>query len=470
MRTLGGIYCINAISFLSNLAAVFVFINFSGANGYGTYGIYLVFLSAYYLWEICIVKSALIIQQEKETDSIYDSDFRAVAFLRGSFIPFVIGSLVLVALGNTIYPVDAQTWVGGSAVAFIVACEHFFGYPANRLVYHLTIQNRFQAIYILRLGSTFLRHACAWGVLILTGSVQWAMAAILIKGIALGAFSLWWIKRKISRIQSTGICISKSQLVMLGGFFGAAIALLALQEIPSFYINRFYGRVNLGIYRSFYDIVNAVWFLATIYPTILFAHLLKNNASPQIATRNLFFSVWSKRISLFHLVFFFIVCFCISFDRLLSINFIPKMPYLIGLTGGVAILGYSRFLIEVAQSHKLSSQVLVSTLVAFSVVIIVFYFSAVDFGINAVAWAWLIGQTVFFILLKVALHFSRVQSAKDQWDVVILVLPILTLTIFYSFLSQELILGISALGALSGIVVLIMLLLRPFNVRQCAVS
>jgi hypothetical protein len=243
-----------------------------------------------------------------------------------------------------------------------------------------------------------------------------------------------------------------------------------LQEIPSFYINRFYGRENLGIYRSFYDIVNAVWFLATIYPTILFAHLLKNNASPQIATRNLFFSVWSKRISLFHLVFFFIVCLCISFDRLLSINFIPKMPYLIGLTGGVAILGYSRFLIEVAQSHKLSSQVLVSTLVALSVVIIVFYFSAVDFGINAVAWAWLIGQTVFFILLKAALHFSRVQSAKDQWDVVILVLPILTLTIFYSFLSQELILGISALGALSGIVVLITLLLRPFNVRQCAVS
>jgi len=345
MRMLLGIYGINALAFISNLAAVFVFWALAGPSGYGSYGIYIVFLAVYYLWEIAVIKTALVVHQETAPDGEYRSDLRAVSFLRGSLIPFVGGSVLLVAAGNLVYPYDPATQVGGAFVMLVVALEHLSGYSSNRLVYHLTVAKEFRSIYILRLGATLLRHVCSWGVLLLTGSVVWAVASIVIKGVVLGIFSKVWIARKFTLPAAATMRLDRSRFALVASFFGAALTVVVMQELPSVYIDRSYGRESLGVYRSFYDVVAVVWFLATIYPTILFSALLEDGSRARTKNTQDFIAFWSDRVAVLHLAYFLGACLLLALAPLFLRGWPESMTYAAGVAGGVVILGYNRFLV-----------------------------------------------------------------------------------------------------------------------------
>jgi hypothetical protein len=463
MKRIVGIYGINAVAFLSNLAAIYVFLRLSGPEGYGTYGIYIVFLAAYYLWDISVVKSALLINQEGRRNNAEEPHIRAVMFLRASIVPVLLGSLILVAFGNNIYPVDARSLVGGTFIGLIVAGEHILGYRVNRLIYHLTVDSKFQTIYNLRLGATLLRHTCSWGVLLVTGSFQWAIAAILIKGLILGVVAECWIRRSFALAMPAGFRISQAQLVMVCSFFGAAFAVVVMQELPSLYIDRVHGRESLGIYRSFYDVLSAVWFVATVYPTILFAALLRYIGSLETQSGGLFVTYWSKRLSLFHLVYFLAVCAGLTTGNILSGGALAIMPYLVGVAGGVSILGYSRYLIEVAQARHLGRQIFVATLASALVVALILWCAPRNAGLIVIAWAWLIGQTFFFAFVKTVLVAAKTQLANEQFDTAILVLPVVSISAIHSYVSEGLFLALCALGGLIGAAILIALLFRRFN-------
>ncbi|HRO50512.1 MAG TPA: oligosaccharide flippase family protein, partial [Hyphomicrobium sp.] len=361
MKTLISVYGINALAFLSNLAAVFVFLALAGPAGYGSYGVYIVFFAVYYLWDISLIKTTLVVHDDARRQGVPDPTAHAVSFLRGSLLPFVAGSLVLIASGNLIYSVDPATGIGGRIVMLIVAGEHLLSYPVNRVIFHLTLEKRFRTIYTLRLAATLLRHAASWGVLLLTGSVFWAIVAILLKGLVVGAVSLYWIADRFPTVRRSRLRLARGDLAIVLSFFAAAVVVVVMQELPSLFIDRTYGREALGAYRMLYDIVAAVWFLATIYPTILFSSLLAGKAQRTPEETTAFLVRIGDRLALFHLAYFLGVCALILIERSFLWGRL-EASYAFGVVAGVSILGYSRFLVEVAQAYGRGRLVLGATL------------------------------------------------------------------------------------------------------------
>jgi len=462
MKMLLGIYGINALAFLSNLAAVFVFWALAGPSGYGSYGIYIVFLAVYYLWDIAVIKTALVVHQETAPDGESGSGSRAVSFLRGSLIPFVVGSVLLVAAGNLIYPYDAATQIGGAFVMLVVALEHLSGYSSNRLVYHLTVAKQFRSIYLLRLGATLLRHVFSWGVLLLTGSVVWAIASIVIKGVLLGIFSKVWIARKFTLPAAAALRLDRSRFALVASFFGAALTVVVMQELPSVFIDRSYGRESLGVYRAFYDVVAVVWFLATIYPTILFSALLEDRGREGAKSTQGFIAFWSDRVAVFHLVYFLGVCSLLVFAPLFIRGWPESVTYAAGVAGGVVILGYNRFLVEVAQAQGSGRKVFGATLLAACCVAIFLVLPPAPVGQIRIAWAWLAGQTVFFFLLKAML--ASPAAWLQRWrDALVLLVPVYLVVVLWDLLPAPSLVIFCAVSGTTALTVLLLLLRRSFN-------
>jgi hypothetical protein len=462
MRLLLGVYGINALAFLSNLAAVFVFWALDGPSGYGSYGIYIVFLAVYYLWDNAVIKTALVVHQETAPDGESRSGLRAVSFLKGSLIPFVGGSVLLVAAGNLIYPYDPATQVGGAFVMFVVALEHLSGYSSNLLVYHLTVAKKFRSIYILRLGATLARHICSWGVLLLTGSVVWAIASIAAKGVLLGVFSKFWIARKFKLPAAAGPCLDRSRLALVGSFFGAALTVVVMQELPSVFIDRSYGRESLGVYRAFYDVVAVVWFLATIYPTILFGTLLEDRSRAGGKSAQRFIAFWSDRVAVFHLVYFLGVCLLLALAPLFIRGWPESMTYAAGVAGGVVILGYNRFLVEVAQAQGSGRKVFGATLLAACCVAIFLVLPPAPTGQIRIVWAWLAGQTVFFFLLKAMLRHPV--AWLPRWrDALVLLVPVYLVVVLWGLVPSPSFVILCAVSGAAASTVLLLLLRRSFN-------
>lgn len=424
MKTLLGVYGINAFAFLSNLAAIFVFLSVAGPAGYGGYGIYIVFLAIYYLWDISLIKTMLFVHNDAQQRGESDPTVSSAAFLRGSLVPFAIGSVVLIGAGDLIYPVDSATGIGGTIVMLTVALEHLLSYPANRLAYHLTLDQRFRRIYALRLAATLLRHALSWGVLLFTGSVYWAIVAILVKGVVVGAVSLVWVSRRYTHARTSDSRFRSAHVGVLLSFFFAATVVVVMQELPSFFIDRNYGREALGSYRTLYDIVAAVWFVATIYPTILFSHLLIGKAQLARDERTDQLVRFGDRLALFHLAYFFGACALIVVERSFLWGMLENTSYAFGVVAGVSILGYSRFLVEVAQAHGLGRNVLVATIATALSIALVFMIWPAESGLAEIGWAWLIGQTMFLLLLKIILLPLADRSLRTFRDAAILLLPI----------------------------------------------
>jgi hypothetical protein len=468
MRLLLGVYGINALAFLSNLAAVFVFWALAGPSGYGSYGIYIVFLAVYYLWDNAVIKTALVVHQETALDGESGSGLRAVSFLRGSLIPFLGGSALLVAAGNLIYPYDAATQVGGAFVMLVVALEHLSGYSSNRLVYHLTVAKKFRSIYTLRLGATLLRHVISWGVLLLTGSVVWAIASIAAKGVLLGVFSKVWIARNFTLPAAAGLCLDRSRFALVASFFGAALTMVVMQELPSVFIDRSYGRESLGVYRAFYDVVAVVWFLATIYPTILFSTLLEDRSRAGAKSTQRFIAFWSDRVAVFHLVYFLGVCLLLALAPLFIRGWPESMTYAAGVAGGVVILGYNRFLVEVAQAHGSGRKVFGVTLIAAFCVALVLVVPPAPIGPIRIAWAWLAGQTVFFFLLKAMLAASPDTRVPRWRDTLVLLGPVYLVVVLWDFFPAPYLIILCAGAGIAALAALLLLLRRPFKPEGAA--
>jgi O-antigen/teichoic acid export membrane protein len=462
MKTLLSVYGINALAFASNLAAIFVFFSLAGPSGYGSYGIYIVFLAIYYLWETSLVKGALFARSEEKRKGLSDRDADAVALagINGSLLPFVLGSCLLVALGNFFYPLDSATSIGGQLIVAVVTIEHLLSYPSNRLVFHLTVAQKFRTIYTFRLAATLLRHASAWGVLLVTESVYWAVIAITVKGLVIGGISVWWIAKRYAYAEGMRFRLRPTYLASTLSFFAAAAAIIVMQELPSLHIDRTYGREALGTYRLLYDMVAAIWFLATIYPTVLFSYLLsgrEGNKRPKVSQPAPYFF---EGLALFHLTYFLGVCALITLERSLLEGYFTHIPYAFGVAAGVSLLGYSRFLIETAQAYGLGRRVLAATLVSIAFVAIVLAMSPSEITLAEVGWAWLFGQLLFFVLLKLILLSITTTQIRTFMDATILVLPILVVTICEGVLNPLILLAICVIGVCVGLVTLLVMLRR----------
>ncbi|MBA4234223.1 MAG: hypothetical protein C0465_26995, partial [Ralstonia sp.] len=228
MSRIASLYGINAVSYLSNVAAIFVFLAFAGREGYGTYGIYIVFFAFYQVLDFALVKVALVIfERHRSGKSADQARVLAIGFLNRALVPIVALSILFIFAADAIFPYDPGTGVGGRTVSLIVVAEYILSYPANRTTFHLALGQRFQAIQVVRLAATLLRHFLAWSVLLVTGSLLLAMMAIVLKGVIMGMIARGWNERSFkfpAMASPPNVAASErnGDLLLLAGIAGTA--------------------------------------------------------------------------------------------------------------------------------------------------------------------------------------------------------------------------------------------------------
>lgn len=427
MKMVLSVYGINAAAFALNITAVLIYTMLAGPIGYGSYAIYVVIMAIFFVMDVALVKAALVRRQkflEAHPENVAEAaGNRLLTWYR---LPLVIASVPLYLIGDVMFPTDLETGVGGSFVMAVAIVEHAFSQPANRLTYHLTIRERFREVYALRLVGTVLRHGFAWVTLLLTGSILVAIAAIVLKGLVIGIAAQWANARSFPMPSLAEIDRSLPGFGVLASFFGAAMLLLVLQEIPAIYIDRAYGREALGQYRILYDIAVAVWFVATIYPSILFTRLLRNGAAGDRARSTAELGRLGDQLAYFHGAYCFGAIAILAAERWMF-GFFASAPYAEGVIAGVCILGFNRFLMEAAQAYGLARWSLsVALLGGLVVSALLLYHPPMD-GAPEIGWAWLAGQIVIYVALKATLvHYVLLPSLRVWREALFFVLPTTT--------------------------------------------
>lgn len=415
MKTVLGVYGINAIAFILNISAVFVYTFLAGPVGYGTYATYVVIMAIFFVMEVSLVKAALV-RRQKFLDS-HPADVAEAAgnrLILWYCLPLCAAVVPLYLVGDIVFPIDPLTSIGGSFVMIIAVAEHALSLPANRLTYHLTIRERFREVYTLRLVGTMLRHGFAWTTLLLTGSILAAIAAIVLKGVVVGVFALWVSRRAFPLPSIRSIDRSMPGFGLLANFFGASMLLLAIQEIPALYVDRTYGREMLGQYRILYDIVVAIWFVATIYPSILFTRLLSSGAAADRVQATVELGRLGDRLAFFHGAYCFCAMAILAFERWMF-GFFASASYAEGVIAGVCILGFNRFLMEVAQAFGLVRRsLMIATLGGCVVLVVLLLHSRID-GAREIGFAWLAGQIAMYLALKTTLVSHSLVSSLRIW-------------------------------------------------------
>ena len=456
-----GIYGINALSFLTNVGAIFVYSALAGPSGYGTYGIYVALMSVFLILEMSLLKTALAItERARAQHDEVESQALARSFLKLALIPILAGSIALIAVGNLIFPPDVLVRMGGTQIALIVVVEHVLAYPANSLSYHLARERRFNAVYGLRLLGTILRHCLAWTVLLITGSIEMAIVAIVLRGLIFGVFSYAWLRLRLPRSEGPAERPPVGAFAMLASFMATALALLAIQEIPSIYIARTFDREVLGSYRFLYDLTAAIWFVATIYPTVLFTYLLPKRGQMDRAETRRRVEPLGNALLVFHLTYYLVVCVVLAGMSSLGVGlFSAQMPFAFAVTAAVSLLGYSRFQIEAIQALGQGRLALIAVASSCIVVAAFFWLFPGSGDTRFIGWGWLLGQFMLTALLSLVLANATQDIPKALRNIAIAVVGFSIMTVAHDTLplSSVIWLGI-VLAVASGLVGLALLL------------
>lgn len=448
MRTIIYSYGLNAASFVANLAAILFFSHYSGPSGYGTYSIYVIFMMFYTLVDVAVVKTAITILERRRANSAEQvAQGRALGFIRWAPLPIVIASLALIPLGNILFPKTDGVAVGGSFLVCIALVEHLFAYQSNRLSFHLTDKRRFTEVFAWRFLGTILRHVLSWSVFLLTGSIVFAVATVVLRGAFLGLASILCVKKAFAGADVEVSRPSFLEFKLLASFLGTALTLMVMCEMPSVYVDHVYGRATLGAYKLLYDLTNVIWFIATIYPTFLFTHLLPGKGRFDRAGASAKIRRISDPLALLHVCYFMCVAAIISVAMIFHIPAVDQMPFALGAIAGVSILGYSRFFIEAAQAYGRDAQALSAALLTTVMTAAILFFSSKD-NAYEIGWAWALGQTVLFAMLKTIV--GRIVGFGTPFfvDVGVLLLPCLSIFLLGPVLSLQIKLILCSAGTI----------------------
>jgi len=376
-------------------------------------------------------------------------------FILSHILILALACVPLTVLGDYVFPADAATGVGGSFVMVVVLAESALSAPFNQLTFRLTLAKRFATIYAWRLTATFVRHICAWTALLLTGSVRYAIVAVVIKGAIVGGGSLLAMRRDdggVRPVRALAQPASWVHYLALAQIFLTATLLLVIREAPSAYVSRIYGQTIFGVYRTFYDLVNPVWFIGAVYPTMLFTFFLPRDGRLDRAQAAAKFEPLAYKLALFHLCYAAAVSTLISGEILFSGRIFPQMPFAYGVVGGICLMGYNNFLLEAAQAFGLLFRALGAIMATLAVVIGVLFFGPRLDNAGEIAYVWVVSQLLLLVLLRGLLFLEAFDArAGSLLEVLVLGAPVAVIVALNNRIPTPALFAITAsLALISG--------------------
>lgn len=387
------LYSANGLNFLLNILIIPIVVYFIGFDGYGFYSVYIILSSTLLFLDSAlsksVVSSAFSKQNQQRAQVIGAS--RATYLITGLVL---LMATPLIAQGvSLLFPLrtaelDLAYWIGIAALV-----EYVMALPGQYFQMLNVLRGRHFAYAQYQLCIQLSRFITVAVVAASTEQIEWVLAAIVLRKIP-DYLILWlfWRKQPSEPGDRVAWSFVSTLYRQAAPIVGVALLQVLATEFISIYISHAYSAETLGKYRSVYDVLNKIWFVATLYPVLVYPKICEWLADAQ--KRSWLRGMISK-INLASALFYGTLTLAgLAAYPLLS-HWLPPLqattPFVAGLLAGICMSAHVRLGYEFLQAQKDAGTALLINLLSLAVgALTLFVFQGE--GTREVGWAWFTSQ------------------------------------------------------------------------------
>lgn len=394
------IYSANGLNFLLNILLIPILVYSLGFSGYGFYSVYIVLSSTFLFIDSALSKSVV--------GAIYASDpnshgqmlgaARRAYILTGAAL--LLGSPLIAQGVHTLFPLqigrlDVAYWIG-----IVAVLEYVISLPGQ----YFQMLNVFRGRQFLYAQYQFCiqlsRFLVVSLVAVTTRDVEWVLAAIILRKV-LDYIVLWhfWRGQQREHVERAAPSMVLTLFRQAAPLVSVALLQILGTEFVSIYVSHAYGAATLGKYRSIYDVLNKIWFIATLYPVLVYPRLCEWLADPAR-------KAWLRDRLTWLTVGSSLLYGMLALTGIATFDWIGRhvgsltetLPFAAGLLAGICMSGHVRLGIELLQAQRAAGAALMVNL--FSIGVGAFMLVAFSgAGTMEIGLAWLASQLIAVIFV-----------------------------------------------------------------------
>ncbi|WMN16070.1 oligosaccharide flippase family protein [Pseudomonas piscis] len=405
------LYSANGLNFLLNILIIPIIIHYIGFQGYGLYSVYIIISSTLLLLDSALSKSAvsIIYSTPEEQRAEIISATRAAYTITGVVL-LISAPLLSEGIAGVFPLVKSQLnlayWAGATAII-----EYTLALPGQYFQMLNVLRSRHFTYARYQFYTQLIRFITVGITAAITQQIEWVFLAITIRK-APEYILLWLLWRRQETERHSSFKWSRVRTIFHYASPIAGIAFLQVlsTEFISIYISHFYGAETLGKYRAIYDILNKIWFIATLYPILVYPKICEWLAEEQ--KRSILKKILSKVNLGSALSYGAIALTAFSIYPFLKNEFpwlIEAAPFSACLLVGICMSGHVRLGYEFLQAQKASASALIinlSSLTTGALTLLLFS----ENSTKEIGWAWIVSQLI--AVIAVDIRNNKLLSSK----------------------------------------------------------
>ncbi|MCO7628133.1 oligosaccharide flippase family protein [Pseudomonas putida] len=396
------LYSANGLNFILNILIIPILVYYIGFQGYGFYSVYIILSSTLLFLDSALSKSTVsAIHSAKKVDATRVVNASRVAYITAGFLMLVASPLIANGI-SLLFPLRTDSlnlayWIGIAAVV-----EYVLALPGQYFQMLNVLRARHFVYAQYQLCIQLSRFVTVAVVAATTQQIEWVLAAVVLRKIP-DYLILWlfWRRQQAELHAPAQWPMVITLFRQASPIVGLALLQVLGTEFISIYVSHAYGAETLGKYRSVYDVLNKIWFVATLYPVLIYPKICE-----WLADRDK--RVWLKNTVLYlnlgSALFYGLLTLCgIALYPVLA-QWVPALqdaaPFAAGLLAGICMSGHVRLGYEFLQAQRDAGTALLVNLLSIGAGAAVL-FALYGHATKEIGWAWFVSQLLAVVIVDI---------------------------------------------------------------------
>lgn len=396
------LYSANGLNFLLNILIIPILVHYIGFQGYGFYSVYIILSSTLLFLDSALSKSAVsAIYSAGETQRAQLVSSTRAAYVAAGIVLLLATPLIAKGV-SVLFPLRTDQlnlayWIGAAAVV-----EYVLALPGQYFQMLNVLRARHFAYAQYQLCIQLSRFLAVAIVAAATQQIEWVLAAVVLRKIP-DYLILWLFWRKQEAELRTPVAwpLVTTLYRHAAPIIGVALLQVLATEFISIYVSHAYGAETLGKYRSVYDVLNKIWFVATLYPVLVYPKICEWLAAPDK-------KAWLRDTMSYlnlgsALIYGALTVAGLALYPLLA-QWLPALqdaaPFVAGLLAGICMSGHVRLGYEFLQAQKDAGAALLINLLSLgagAATLFAFY----GYATREIGWAWFVSQLLAVVIVDI---------------------------------------------------------------------
>jgi len=400
-RNIFYVYSTNALNGILGIILVPLCVKMMGTSGYGLFSIYAVLISYFTLADLGISKNLLrqLSAEREQSTQCYNLQIASGMYLIVIAVLLLTLPLMLVGIPLYIFPVSAENLSTLRLIVFLTLIEYVFALPLLLLQNYCIANERFDRFSKFTFISGIYRYLLLFTAVWSLGTPV-AIVGIMAARRIIDLFAALKIMGALPRNAWRPVfdlAVYKSIINRSSALTFAQLFQFTFIAMGSFLVNKFFGLHGLGIYRAVFDLVNKIWFVSNGIALVLFPKFSQMLSGPDSRNRliSLSFVMLALSWSGYSLLSVVGSLFASDFLAVIGLYKSEMSAMFILLLLGVSINSHANLGYEFLQAAGRYRLVAVLNMIALIAMYLSFGALLNYTGIYAIAWAWIISQTIY---------------------------------------------------------------------------